>query len=80
MYDTSDHTSLMPYRSPLVKKTRAEQKRSQTLYTPDHDNLMTKIKILAQKKPPEGSFFFENGAGEEIRTLDPNLGKVMLYP
>jgi hypothetical protein len=20
------------------------------------------------------------GAGEEIRTLDPNLGKVMLYP
>ena len=21
-----------------------------------------------------------NGAGEEIRTLDPNLGKVMLYP
>ena len=22
----------------------------------------------------------EIGAGEEIRTLDPNLGKVMLYP
>ncbi len=22
----------------------------------------------------------ENGAGEGIRTLDPNLGKVMLYP
>ena len=22
----------------------------------------------------------ENGAGEAIRTLDPNLGKVMLYP
>ena len=22
----------------------------------------------------------ENGAGEEIRTLDPNLGKVVLYP
>jgi hypothetical protein len=24
-------------------------------------------------------FFFEIGAGEEIRTLDPNLGKVVLY-
>ena len=25
--------------------------------------------------------FFENsGAGEGIRTLDPNLGKVVLYP
>jgi hypothetical protein len=25
------------------------------------------------------SFFGKNGAGEEIRTLDPNLGKVVLY-
>ncbi len=24
--------------------------------------------------------FGENGAGEAIRTLDPNLGKVVLYP
>jgi hypothetical protein len=24
--------------------------------------------------------FIQIGAGEEIRTLDPNLGKVMLYP
>ncbi len=23
---------------------------------------------------------YQTGAGEEIRTLDPNLGKVMLYP
>ena len=23
---------------------------------------------------------WENGAGEGIRTLDPNLGKVVLYP
>jgi hypothetical protein len=23
---------------------------------------------------------WENGAGDEIRTHDPNLGKVMLYP
>ena len=25
-------------------------------------------------------FVFETGAGEGIRTLDPNLGKVVLYP
>jgi hypothetical protein len=25
-------------------------------------------------------FSLENGAGEGIRTLDPNLGKVVLYP
>ena len=25
-------------------------------------------------------FGFRNGAGDEIRTHDPNLGKVMLYP
>ncbi len=37
-------------------------------------------------KPPCGGFcsmlvpLKETGAGEGIRTLDPNLGKVMLYP
>ncbi len=32
----------------------------------------------AQHQP---SYFPEkNGAGEAIRTLDPNLGKVVLYP
>ena len=25
-------------------------------------------------------FLWETGAGEGIRTLDPNLGKVVLYP
>ena len=38
------------------------------------------------KKPPEGGSLYlsekqrEIGAGEGIRTLDPNLGKVVLYP
>jgi len=39
------------------------------------------------KKPPCGGFSHkpllgkgETGAGEGIRTLDPNLGKVVLYP
>ncbi len=27
-----------------------------------------------------GGLFGPNGAGEVIRTPDPNLGKVMLYP
>ena len=41
---------------------------------------------LKTKRPPEGGPVYlsqetnETGAGEEIRTLDPNLGKVMLYP
>ena len=30
--------------------------------------------------PPDCHFFRKTGAGEEIRTLDPNLGKVVLYP
>ena len=34
--------------------------------------------------PPKGKYLFdlykENGAGEGIRTLDFNLGKVALYP
>ncbi len=28
----------------------------------------------------EATQFPENGAGEAIRTPDPNLGKVVLYP
>jgi len=32
-----------------------------------------------QKAAPCGTAFLI-GAGEGIRTLDPNLGKVMLYP
>jgi hypothetical protein len=41
---------------------------------------------LENKKAPEGAFVIfplrreDIGAGEGIRTLDPNLGKVMLYP
>ena len=32
-----------------------------------------------QKGRPKAAFL-EIGAGEGIRTLDPNLGKVVLYP
>ena len=36
------------------------------------------IKKTADKETLSAVFL--NGAGEEIRTLDPNLGKVVLYP
>ena len=35
--------------------------------------------ILDLADPPD-RLRCENGAGEGIRTLDPNLGKVVLYP
>ena len=34
-----------------------------------------------RKGGPKAAFFRRSiGAGDEIRTHDPNLGKVMLYP
>ena len=38
-----------------------------------------RLRPLNEKRRPNGRRFL-TGAGEEIRTLDPNLGKVMLYP
>jgi hypothetical protein len=39
---------------------------------------------IPRKKPRGGvdavKTYWKNGAGEGIRTLDPNLGKVVLYP
>lgn len=36
--------------------------------------------MRAKKKPPvDSGGFLENGAGEETRTLDVHLGKVVLY-
>ncbi len=32
------------------------------------------------KRPPQTLSCPKTGAGEGIRTLDPNLGKVVLYP
>ena len=39
-------------------------------------------KQIPHPPDPLNIFIFkeENGAGEGIRTLDPNLGKVVLYP
>jgi hypothetical protein len=48
-----------------------------------HGTIATALKA---KKPPCGGLsepswaWREIGAGEGIRTLDPNLGKVVLYP
>ena len=35
---------------------------------------------LATGQPISEKQYFNVGAGEGIRTLDPNLGKVVLYP
>jgi hypothetical protein len=41
----------------------------------------TPIRIFLKKREDAfPSIRGEDGAGEEIRTLDPNLGKVVLYP
>ena len=37
------------------------------------------VKCLRTKKSPEVQGFFLCGARDEIRTRDPNLGKVVLY-
>ncbi len=52
-----------------------------TLLVVSRWNLGAKAKAAA-KKPPCQTFDFsqKTGAGEGIRTLDPNLGKVVLYP
>ena len=34
----------------------------------------------ASKRAPKKRRFEKTGAGEGIRTLDPDLGKVVLYP
>ena len=52
-------------RAEDVRVTRAETSAS------DHPE---------KTKPSDFSEGFENGAGEETRTLDVHLGKVVLYP
>ena len=39
-----------------------------------------KRKRLCHEKAKSLTWLEETGAGEGIRTLDPNLGKVVLYP
>ena len=43
-------------------------------------NCVPKIYKFIKNSTKIASFLVLTGAGEEIRTLDPNLGKVMLYP
>ena len=54
--------------------------------SPDHDRGWRRAQQHKNKKAAEAAFVIiplrreDIGAGEGIRTLDPNLGKVMLYP
>jgi hypothetical protein len=43
-------------------------------------NRAGKQKTVAKDRSKNLIFLRESGAGEGIRTLDPNLGKVVLYP
>lgn len=64
MQDRVKHGGL---RAPAARSTRADR---QTLL----------IGTLHGKGALRVLKFRETGAGEGIRTLDPNLGKVVLYP
>jgi hypothetical protein len=60
------------------------------LSTPGNPNTFPEIRTrsehakIAANSPKAifylADFLWKNGAGEGIRTLDPNLGKVVLYP
>jgi hypothetical protein len=43
-------------------------------------NLTQPDRLTLRRKPPKIQRFEKIGAGEGIRTLDPDLGKVVLYP
>jgi hypothetical protein len=50
-----------------------------------HRQSLSDLADSPREKAPEGPEYYlillgEDGAGEGIRTLDPNLGKVVLYP
>jgi hypothetical protein len=53
-------------------------RESATLSVPDADRKNEKPAL--RRAFVRLSFLREIGAGEGIRTLDPNLGKVVLYP
>jgi hypothetical protein len=59
----------------LVKLCQNGRRRLQVAYIAAHPALGNE---------PEGEYLavlkWKTGAGEGIRTLDPNLGKVVLYP
>ncbi len=65
----------------LMTESRTARKRGKysidaTFYS--RRRLIVQEKVRKRKKAPEGAFF--DGAGDGIRTHDPNLGKVVLYP
>jgi hypothetical protein len=47
---------------------------------PRNSSRKTPDRLIGIDNLPVPGQLSENGAGEGIRTLDPNLGKVVLYP
>src|SRR5690606_2217032 len=61
-------------------RLRSESNRRPRLCRPLHDHSATQPKWASESKKPRFlSRLFESGAGNETRTRDPNLGKVVLY-
>ncbi len=60
-----------------VKVSPAEQEKGVTI---EVIGRLTSIMALATGQPVSEKQYYNVGAGEGIRTLDPNLGKVVLYP
>ncbi len=59
-------------------RLRPESNRRRWLCRPLHNHFATQP-FLKIKKPRDRGFNIFFGAGNEIRTRDPNLGKVVLY-
>ncbi len=60
-----------------VKVSPADQEKGVTI---EVIGRLTSIMTLATGQPVSDNPYYNVGAGEGIRTLDPNLGKVVLYP
>ena len=63
---TESRTSCKRQHAPYADRTQTRRRMN------------VRMGNLKRKKAPEGAFF--DGAGDGIRTHDPNLGKVVLYP
>ena len=75
---------LMTFEVPYMPKLAVRPLRHACCCFP-HASPISQIGAGKQKTAPEGRSkqlisLRKSGAGEGIRTLDPNLGKVVLYP
>ena len=66
-----------------VDENRRRKKVSRCCHTPNNSGFLLKCARAigaAARRKMTAEMIVDFGAGEGIRTLDPNLGKVVLYP